>query len=98
MARLIDLKIDVTKIDKRKLYVGKKGTYLNITVALNDEPDQYGNDVSVWENQSEEERKVKAPKNYLGNGKTVWQSDAQTVPAANPTDKAKPAEINELPF
>ena len=49
MAKLISLKIDVKKITQSKLFKGEKGTYLDLTIALNDEKDQYGNDVSVWE-------------------------------------------------
>ena len=72
MAKLISISINVSKIDKSKLIQGKKGTYLNLTIALNDEQDQFGNDVSAWQNQSKEEREAKDPKNYLGNGRVVW--------------------------
>ena len=33
MAGIINLKVDVTKLSKDKLFVGKKGTYANITIA-----------------------------------------------------------------
>ena len=72
MSQLIELKIDVKKLNKKKFYEGKKGTYATLTVSVNDEADGYGNDVSVYEAQTEEERKAKADKNYLGNGKTFW--------------------------
>ena len=47
MAKLISLRIDVQKIDKSKLFKGKKGTYLDLTVALNDEEDDYGNNGGI---------------------------------------------------
>lgn len=49
---MLNISIDVTKIDKSKLIVGEKGTYLNLTVSVNDEKDNYGNDVSAWMGQS----------------------------------------------
>jgi len=75
MSKLINLSIDVSKITKEKIYVGKKGKYLKLTLALNDEPDEYGNHVSAWEEQTQEERSAKAGKNYLGNGKVFWSKE-----------------------
>ena len=70
MGKIISLKIDVTKLDKEKFFVGKKGTYANITVAENmDGESEYGDTHYAFEQQSKEEREAKTPKNYLGNGK-----------------------------
>ena len=70
MGKIINIKVDVTKLDKDKFYVGKKGTYANITVAENmDGESEYGDTHYVFESQSKEERDAKTPKNYLGNGK-----------------------------
>jgi hypothetical protein len=96
MAKLIAVSIDVTKLDKSKFVTGKKGTYANLTISLNDEPDQFNNDVSVWEGQSEAERKNKADRNFLGNGKVVWSSEGQ---AEQPKSKASaPAKDDNFPF
>jgi hypothetical protein len=92
MSKLIAVSIDVTKLDKSRFVVGKKGTYANITINLNDEPDQFNNDASVWEGQTEEERKAKAERNYLGNGKVVWSSEGRLQ--YNEQDDAK----DDLPF
>jgi hypothetical protein len=69
--KLLKLSIDVSKIDKSRLFKGKKGTYLDLMVQVKDEPDQFGNDVSAWEGQSEDERKGQVKRNFLGNGKIV---------------------------
>ena len=70
MGKIINVKIDVTKLDKDKFFVGKKGTYANVTVAENmDGESEYGDTHYVYEQQSKEEREAKTPKNYLGNGK-----------------------------
>lgn len=97
MAKLIGLKIDVTKITKEKLFKGAKGTYLDVTIALNDELDAYGNNVSVWEKCDKEETK-----NYLGNGKVFWSSDGKLPTAkkeeVHNAEPIKEDERDDLPF
>lgn len=102
MAQLISASIDVSKISKDKLIKGDKGTYLNITISINDEVDQYGNQAGIYESQSKDEREAKAKKNYLGNGKIAWTSDGgskpkQTPPAPTPA-QANVEEDDSLPF
>jgi len=46
MSKLITAKIDVMKIDKKRLFKGEKGTYLDLTIWINDTPDSYGNILS----------------------------------------------------
>ena len=75
MAKILNVSINVDKITKSKLIKGKKGTYLSLNIAVNDEKDQFDNDCSVWENQSKEERDSKTLKNYLGNGKVIWSNE-----------------------
>ena len=67
---IFNASIDLSKIEKAKIIKGKKGSYLNITGFVNDELDQYGNNVAIIVSQSKEEREVKTPRVYLGNGKT----------------------------
>lgn len=71
---ILNCSIDVTKIDKTKLIKGEKGTYLNLDVILNDQPNEWGKDVSVSLAQTKEEREVKAKRSYLGSGKKVFDS------------------------
>lgn len=99
MAQLISASIDVTKISKDKLVKGEKGTYLNITIAINDEVDQYGNQAGIYESQSKEERESKAKKNYLGNGKIAWSSEGGSTPKPAPAPAPTPiVEEDNLPF
>lgn len=100
MAKLLSLSIDVTKIDKSRLYKGQKGTYLKLTVGINDEPDQFGNNVSSWEEQTKEERDAKAQRNFLGNGKVLFSDDHKEKAAAPVNREPAPVEINGgvLPF
>ena len=73
---MISASINVAKIDKSKLIDGKKGKYLNLTIWLNDEPDQFGNDVSIQQSLTKEERESGAEKIYLGNGKLNVKDNA----------------------
>ena len=57
MGAIISASIDLAKIDKSKIVAGKNGAkYYNILISVNDEKNQYGQDVSISENQSKEER------------------------------------------
>jgi hypothetical protein len=75
MATILNASLNVAKIDKTKLIAGKTGQFLNITITINDEVDKFGNNASIFESQTKEEREAKTPKNYLGNGKVIWTSD-----------------------
>ena len=75
MATILNASLNVAKIDKTKLIAGKTGQFLNVTITINDEVDKFGNNASIFESQSKDEREAKTPKNYLGNGKVIWTSD-----------------------
>lgn len=68
---IVNASIDLTKIEKSKIIKGKKGSYINVTIFVNDETDQYGNNASIIVSQTKEERDAKVDRVYLGNGKTV---------------------------
>jgi len=82
MASIVSGSIDLTKIDKSKIYEGKKGKYYPITVVLNNEPSPYGDSGYIQTEQTKEERDAKQPKTFLGNVKVVW-TDGQNVSIAN---------------
>ena len=103
MASIIKASIDVNKIPKDKIFVGKKGKYLPITITINDELDQFGNQGPVVVEQTKEEREAKVAKTYLGNVKVVWTNgeNVDTPPRdGEPALKAAPAAQPEvdLPF
>ena len=85
MSKLVLAKIDVTKIDKARLFKGEKGTYLDLTIWINDEPDKYGNDIGIQQSTKKGDEKI-----YLGNGK-FWDTE-KTEPKENPI------EDQDLPF
>jgi hypothetical protein len=76
--KIISASINLNKINKSKLIKGKDGNeYLNISIICNDSENEWGKDVSITEGQSEQERKDKVKKNFIGNGKTVYNTDKQ---------------------
>jgi hypothetical protein len=75
MSAILNLSIDLSKIDKSKLVEGK---YLNTQVFINDES-KHGNNVSVAYSQSKEQREAKEPKQYIANGKVVWTNNVIKV-------------------
>jgi hypothetical protein len=73
----IKLKIDVTKIDKSKLFQGAKGTYLDAVVFVKDEVDQYGNNGMIVQSVTKEEREQGIKGAILGNSSPVGQQQPQ---------------------
>jgi len=92
MASIIATSIDLTKIPKDKIIDGKKGKYLPITITLNDELDQFGNNGPVTVQQTKDERDAKENKVYLGNVKVVWTNGDNV--AAAPRDGG-PASVQQ---
>lgn len=68
----VELKIDVTKIDKSRIFHGKKGKYLDMTVFIDtDNKDEYGNNGMITHKRLENESK--SP--ILGNCKVFWKGE-----------------------
>lgn len=100
----VNLKIDVTKIDKTKLFQGSKGTYLDATVFIDiDNPDQYGNNGMITQALPKEEREAGEKGAILGNAKTFWKGEGQQ-PQKQPQGAAPAAPPNpddgfdDIPF
>lgn len=71
----IELKIDVTKIDKARLYKGEKGTYLTMTAFVDlDQVDQYDNNGMIT-HKKEKDEQGNTP--ILGNTKVFWKDEQQ---------------------
>jgi hypothetical protein len=74
MAGLINASLNLSEIPKDALIPGKKGKYINVTIAVNDDPDQFDQHCAITVQQTKEERAAKEKKVYLGNGKVVWSN------------------------
>lgn len=77
MAAIISASIDVSKLPKEKFVKGKKGVWYNFTISVNDDT-KYGNNVSLSDSQTKEEREAGKPRDYLGNGKVIWTNGSIT--------------------
>ena len=98
---ILRLSLNVSNINKNKLYKGKKGVYLNAAVLLKDEPDEYGNDGMIVQDVSQEERKQGIKGAILGNGKWAGQRPGQIAncQAENcPQSNADDDDGDEIPF
>ena len=102
MAQLISLSIDTKKLSKSDF---KNGQYLNVTIAINDNENEYGQNVSAWITQEKEARENEEPRSYVGNGKTIWADGKVFTPektgkkstGKKPAAKKKQDE-DELPW
>lgn len=74
----ISVKIDVTKIDKARLFTGKNGNkYLDMTTFVDlDNPGQYGDHGFISQDVTKDERQQGVKGNILGNCK-VFYNDSQ---------------------
>jgi len=100
MSALINFSLDVAALPKEKFVAAKNGkVYINLTMAVNDET-RYGNNTSIYVNQTKEEREAKKQRQYLGNGKVVWTDNnivlAQREQEAEQAPQQK--EVADLPF
>ena len=89
MSTVIKLQLDLSKIDKSKIIEGKKGKYVDLTISVNDESNDYGQNVSAWHQQTKEEREAKESKTYVGNGAVIW-TDGIIATAEKPEATEKP--------
>ena len=93
--------LQVTEGSEFMPQTGKKGKYLPITITINDELDQFGNQGPVVVEQTKEERDQKSPKTYLGNVKVVWSNGTNVEPAPRdnaPAPAATAPQADDLPF
>jgi len=95
MKKMMQIKIDVNKIDKQRLYPGKKGTYLTAAIILHDETDEYGNDGVVIEQISKEERESGHKGTILGNVKFLEKKKSTET---NRSAKNEKFFMDGLPF
>lgn len=97
MSTLINASINVAKLPKEKFVKGKDGAvYYNLTISVGDET-RFGNNVALFDSQTQEERESKKQKNYVGNGRVVW-TDGNIVLADRDKEVETVADTEETPF
>ena len=96
---IIKCKINVSKIDKSKMFVGKQGTYLDITLLENKNGvDEYGNHFMVVQDVSKEDRQAGVKGAILGNAKKLEPSGQGATQKASQSPPAATDDGSDIPF
>jgi len=99
MSAIINLSLRVDALPKEKFVQGKDGkVYYNFTISVNDESNQWGQNVSATDSQTKEEREAKKPKSYLGNGNVVWTDGNIKLADKKQEVSSKELVEDDLPF
>tara|TARA_R110000851_G_scaffold265657_1_gene418173 strand:+ start:153 stop:470 length:318 start_codon:yes stop_codon:yes gene_type:complete len=105
MAKIaLSVKIDVTKIDKSRLFKGEKGTYLDLTTFIDTEQvSQFGDHGFISQSVSKDEKAAGTQTPILGNCKVFWSEviaqSATPAPQAPAVGQAPPADMDDdIPF
>lgn len=104
--KIIKVRIDVKKLNKEYFFKGEKGTYADVTILYNEEPDQYGANGMVVQDVPkaiyEKDKTIKG--NILGNCKD-WATqnvNRESIPnggTTTPTPTTNKADDDDdLPF
>lgn len=99
----LSVKIDVTKIDKARLFKGEKGTYLDLTTFVDlDNKGTHGDNGFISQSVSKEEKDAGVQTPILGNCKVFWtDAVAAPTPSAQPAAPVAPdstVDDSEIPF
>ena len=91
--KIIAAQIDLSKIDKSRIVKTDKSgqpfkngqQFYDVTIILNDEPNNFGQDVSIATGQTKEEREAKEKRSFIGDGKTIFTKEPQQkeAPSSN---------------
>lgn len=97
------LRICLSDLPREMMRKGSNGKiYITLIVDERKEPDQWGQNLKVYVDQTKEQRTAHAPKTYVGGGKTYTFTPESTAPVT-PEDARQvippPEEKkNDLPF
>jgi hypothetical protein len=110
MSSLISASIklsEIKKIDQNKIIKGEKDSYIPVTISVNDES-RYGKNVSVYIQQSKEEREAKSERHYIANGSVIWtdgsivkgqrEDDGNNISAPKQSAPSLGGGLDDLPF
>ena len=97
MSSLNNVYIKVEVLEKLVEVLKKKGEKgISIDVSIGDETNDYGQNLSAYVSQSKEDREVKKPRFYVGNGKTFWTDGKISVAKKNETHEAVPTTSTDM--
>lgn len=105
----ISLKINVSMIEKARLFKGAKGMYLDCTTFVDlDNLDQYGNSGMITQDVTKEEKVAGTQGPILGNSKIFWRGEgkeSQSTPHQSAENQGQPqaavggfADLEDVPW
>jgi len=77
---------------------------IGITLSINDDVNDYDQNISAFVSQTKEQREAGAKRFYVGNGKTFWTDGKITVAKKKEVHNALPVQnnsndgVDDLPF
>ena len=104
MSSLSEIYIKKETIDKIAQVLnsksGDEAKGFKMTISINDETNNYGQNVTAFAAQTKEQRDAKTDKFYVGNGKVFWTDGKITIASKN--DDPAPAQtwdkVDDSPF
>lgn len=81
-------------LNKDKIQFNEKG-WANVTLFVDNETNEYGQNVSAIMEQSKEQREAKEPRTYIGNGRVVYTNDGSLVAAERKDEGVTAAEQSQ---
>ena len=79
----VNLKLDVTKLDKARFFQGKKGTYCDLTAFIDTEQTgEYGDNGTITQSTSKEERQSGVKMPICGNVKVFYRAGSDEPPVS----------------
>ena len=101
MSAIANIYITVEKLETLlKTAKAKEVKGIGLDIGINDETNNFGQNVSVWVNQSKEDRDNKKAKYYVANGSVKWTDGSIKVAERQeeqPSQEQKP-QSDDLPF
>ena len=101
MGALLDIYIKAETLETLSKTVQAKGEKgLSVTVSVNDETNEYGQNTYAFVSQSKEQREAKAKKFTVGNGKVFWTDGGINLAVKKDKPQTTPVleDDSDLPF
>jgi hypothetical protein len=103
MGQLIKITIEAEKLRNAPSFTSEKTgrKYFSLMVDVGDRVDQYGNHVSMYSEQTKEQREGKVPRHFVGNGKVIYghgKIDANAPAQQESAPKKSAPKEDDLPF
>jgi hypothetical protein len=97
MAAIIAGYMSLTKLKEIvETLEGKGENGFKMTITVNDETNTYGQNVSMFAEQSKEQREAKADRYFCGNGKVIWTDGKVVLSEKKDKDAFKTPSTEEL--